>query len=52
MLSPEYAQQHQLAVIDCLEDPDDTLKLIADGPDMLQMLGDMLCDISLCHFAG
>lgn len=25
-LSPEIAEQHQLAVIDCLEDPDDTLK--------------------------
>ncbi|KAH9608623.1 hypothetical protein KSS87_019833 [Heliosperma pusillum] len=25
-LSPEVAEQHQLAVIDCLEDPDDTLK--------------------------
>ncbi|XP_044467959.1 AP-4 complex subunit epsilon-like [Mangifera indica] len=24
--SPEIAEQHQLAVIDCLEDPDDTLK--------------------------
>jgi hypothetical protein len=26
-ISPQYAQQHQLAVVDCLEDPDDTLKL-------------------------
>ncbi|KAK3008025.1 hypothetical protein RJ639_013437, partial [Escallonia herrerae] len=25
-ISPETAEQHQLAVIDCLEDPDDTLK--------------------------
>ncbi|CAA2992736.1 AP-4 complex subunit epsilon [Olea europaea subsp. europaea] len=25
-ISPEIAEQHQLAVIDCLEDPDDTLK--------------------------
>ncbi|KAL9263584.1 AP-4 complex subunit epsilon-like protein [Drosera capensis] len=25
-ISPEVAEQHQLAVIDCLEDPDDTLK--------------------------
>ncbi|EXC31026.1 AP-4 complex subunit epsilon [Morus notabilis] len=25
-LSPEIAEQHQLAVIDCLEDPDDSLK--------------------------
>ncbi|CAO2827064.1 unnamed protein product [Amaranthus hypochondriacus] len=25
-LSPEVAEQHQLAVIDCLEDPDDSLK--------------------------
>ncbi|KAK9706997.1 hypothetical protein RND81_07G166500 [Saponaria officinalis] len=25
-LSPDVAEQHQLAVIDCLEDPDDTLK--------------------------
>ncbi|XP_057963942.1 AP-4 complex subunit epsilon [Malania oleifera] len=25
-ISPEFAEQHQLAVIDCLEDPDDTLK--------------------------
>ncbi|RYQ81325.1 hypothetical protein Ahy_Scaffold1g107287 isoform C [Arachis hypogaea] len=25
-LSPQIAEQHQLAVIDCLEDPDDTLK--------------------------
>ncbi|CAA0812028.1 AP-4 complex subunit epsilon [Striga hermonthica] len=25
-VSPEIAEQHQLAVIDCLEDPDDTLK--------------------------
>ncbi|KAK4748751.1 hypothetical protein SAY87_015337 [Trapa incisa] len=25
-LSPDAAEQHQLAVIDCLEDPDDTLK--------------------------
>ncbi|CAN1779685.1 AP-4 complex subunit epsilon [Linum perenne] len=25
-MSPEIAEQHQLAVIDCLEDPDDTLK--------------------------
>ncbi|KAJ4845832.1 hypothetical protein Tsubulata_015048 [Turnera subulata] len=25
-LSPDIAEQHQLAVIDCLEDPDDTLK--------------------------
>eukprot|EP00775_Hariotina_reticulata_P003095 gene3095-3374_t len=24
---PKYAQEHQVAVIDCLEDPDDTLKL-------------------------
>lgn len=26
-INPKYAQEHQLAVIDCLEDPDDTLKL-------------------------
>mmetsp|Transcript_32614 Transcript_32614/g.72040 ORF Transcript_32614/g.72040 Transcript_32614/m.72040 type:complete len:1058 (+) Transcript_32614:132-3305(+) len=26
-INPQYAQEHQLAVIDCLEDPDDTLKL-------------------------
>ncbi|KIY99624.1 AP-4 complex subunit epsilon-1 [Monoraphidium neglectum] len=25
--SPKYAMEHQVAVIDCLEDPDDTLKL-------------------------
>jgi AP-4 complex subunit epsilon-1 len=26
-VSPKYAQEHQVAVIDCLEDPDETLKL-------------------------
>lgn len=26
-VSPKYAQEHQMAVIDCLEDPDETLKL-------------------------
>ncbi|GAX83960.1 hypothetical protein CEUSTIGMA_g11384.t1 [Chlamydomonas eustigma] len=26
-INSQYAQEHQLAVIDCLEDPDDTLKL-------------------------
>ncbi|KAI8465281.1 MAG: AP-4 complex subunit epsilon-1 [Monoraphidium minutum] len=26
-ISPKYAVEHQVAVIDCLEDPDDTLKL-------------------------
>ena len=26
-VSPKYAVEHQVAVIDCLEDPDDTLKL-------------------------
>jgi AP-4 complex subunit epsilon-1 len=25
-LNPKYAAEHQLAVIDCLEDPDPTLK--------------------------
>ncbi|KAL3689733.1 hypothetical protein R1sor_016042 [Riccia sorocarpa] len=25
-INPEFAEEHQLAVIDCLEDPDDTLK--------------------------
>ncbi|KAK1417746.1 hypothetical protein QVD17_26880 [Tagetes erecta] len=25
-IRPDIAEQHQLAVIDCLEDPDDTLK--------------------------
>ena len=25
-INPKYAAEHQLAVIDCLEDPDDTLK--------------------------
>ncbi len=26
-VSAKYAQEHQMAVIDCLEDPDETLKL-------------------------
>jgi hypothetical protein len=48
-VSLKYAQEHQVPVIDCLEDPDETLNLIADGPVVLfDMLYDMLGDIPSC----